>query len=232
MTEYRQQALLTRIAFATVAVLVSASVAFTGHQAWAQDKVNINGADLKTLTKLPGVGKKTAERIIAYRDANGPFKAVADLVKVKGIGRKTLAKFADLATAGAAGAIKGPKPVPATASPRSSDDTIDLTGTPPRGGEPPGKARKATIKAREATGKGRKAPKSPSAKKGIAGTININTASAADFQRLPGIGPSKAKAIVSYRTDNGPFKTKGDLVRVRGIGKGTLAKISDHLTVE
>ncbi len=55
--------------------------------------VNINTADKATLTLLPGVGTVTAEAILAYRQANGDFKSIDDLMKVKGIGEKSLAKL-------------------------------------------------------------------------------------------------------------------------------------------
>jgi competence protein ComEA len=55
--------------------------------------VNINTADLKELGKLPGVGDTTAQRILDYRTANGPFKTCKDLGKVKGIGDKSLEKI-------------------------------------------------------------------------------------------------------------------------------------------
>ena len=47
--------------------------------------VNINTADLKQLIKLPGVGKKKAQAIIDYREANGDFASLEDLAKVKGV---------------------------------------------------------------------------------------------------------------------------------------------------
>ena len=55
--------------------------------------VNINTADLKQLIKLPGVGKKKAQAIIDYREANGDFTSLEDLAKVKGVGKKMLAKL-------------------------------------------------------------------------------------------------------------------------------------------
>jgi competence protein ComEA len=50
-------------------------------------KVNINTASAKELMALNGIGAKVAERIVAYRDANGPFKKAEDLKKVEGIGK-------------------------------------------------------------------------------------------------------------------------------------------------
>jgi competence protein ComEA len=55
--------------------------------------VNINTADKETLTLLPGIGPVTAEAILAYRQANGGFKSIEELTKVKGIGEKSLAKL-------------------------------------------------------------------------------------------------------------------------------------------
>ena len=51
--------------------------------------VNINSADAAQLSLLPRVGPKVAERIVAYRKDNGPFKKTSDLMQVKGIGAKT-----------------------------------------------------------------------------------------------------------------------------------------------
>ena len=59
-------------------------------------QVNINKADAVTLSaELVGIGQKKAEAIVAYREANGPFKSAEDLANVKGIGESTLMKNAD-----------------------------------------------------------------------------------------------------------------------------------------
>ena len=60
--------------------------------------VNINEADLDELTTLPRIGETTAQRIIDYREANGPFETVEDLVNVEGIGEGTLDNLRDLIT--------------------------------------------------------------------------------------------------------------------------------------
>lgn len=55
--------------------------------------VNINTADAPTLSKnIKGVGLKKAQAIVAFREANGEFKKIEDLMKVKGIGKKLLEK--------------------------------------------------------------------------------------------------------------------------------------------
>jgi len=62
-------------------------------------KININTASQSELQSLPGIGKVTAERIVAYRTENGPFKAIGGIVKVKGIGDKSFEKIRDLISA-------------------------------------------------------------------------------------------------------------------------------------
>ncbi len=70
--------------------------------AWAGDAVNINTATAKELQKVHGIGKKIAAVIVAYRDEHGVFKSVEGLLKVKGIGKKTLGKAKDELTVGKA----------------------------------------------------------------------------------------------------------------------------------
>ena len=55
---------------------------------------------------------------------------------------------------------------------------------------------------------------------------NLNTASAADLQRLPGIGPALAGRIVAYREANGPFRSPAQIVEVKGIGEKTFEKLA------
>jgi len=62
------------------------------------------------------------------------------------------------------------------------------------------------------------------------GVVNIQTATAEQLQLLPGIGPSKAEAIISYRQAH-PFTRVEDILRVRGIGRGTFRRLRSMLTV-
>jgi len=60
--------------------------------------VNINSADVQTLAALKGIGPAKSAAIVADRDANGPFKSVEDLLRVKGIGEKTVEMNRDMMT--------------------------------------------------------------------------------------------------------------------------------------
>lgn len=61
--------------------------------------------------------------------------------------------------------------------------------------------------------------------------ININTASQAELETLPGIGPTTAQKIIAYREENGPFINIEDIINVSGIGPGTYERIKDLITV-
>jgi len=61
--------------------------------------------------------------------------------------------------------------------------------------------------------------------------IDINRAEPWLLEALPGIGETRAQAIVDYREENGPFKRIEDLLQVKGIGQGTFDKIKDYITV-
>lgn len=63
------------------------------------------------------------------------------------------------------------------------------------------------------------------------GRVNINTASAADLEKLPGIGPAKAAAIITYREKNGPFRHVDDLTAVPGIGAKTVESLLEQVTI-
>lgn len=62
--------------------------------------------------------------------------------------------------------------------------------------------------------------------------VNINVATSEELQALPGIGPSKAVAIISFREENGHFKSTEALLEVTGIGEKSLDKLKEKITVK
>src|SRR5262249_13624206 len=66
---------------------------------------------------------------------------------------------------------------------------------------------------------------------GTPAIVNVNTASAAEFEALPGVGPKLAARIIEYRTKNGPFKKIEDLMNVRGLGEKNFVKLKAQLTI-
>lgn len=78
--------------------MIGTTSSSTSSSAAIDGKVNINSADIAALDTLPGIGPSKAEAIIEYRDTNGPFQAVEDLLNISGIGEKTFEKLKDKVT--------------------------------------------------------------------------------------------------------------------------------------
>jgi competence protein ComEA len=154
-------------------------------------RIDLNRAERHELLQLPGVGPSTADGILAYRNAKGPFLRIDDLRGVRGIGATTLEKL---------------KPW------LKVDDTENE--------EPLRLVRKNSEPTRSATGK----------KSELSAPLDLNKATAADLERLPGIGPTLAQRIVEER-EKKPFPSVEDLKRVYGIGPKKLEQVKPFVMV-
>jgi competence protein ComEA len=100
---------MTRTMIAAIAAIALSATAMSAQEratatktvATAAAPVNLNTATAEQLATIPGVGAKTAERIIAYRQKNGGFKKVEDLMNVSGVGEKSFLKMKPLITVAA-----------------------------------------------------------------------------------------------------------------------------------
>jgi competence protein ComEA len=72
------------------------------------------------------------------------------------------------------------------------------------------------------------APPAPGEQDGL---VNLNTATQAELETLPGIGPALAQRIIEFRERNGGFRTVEDLLEVPGIGAKKFEELRDHVTV-
>lgn len=220
--EIRHTALAACFAFACIGLLATGAAAQTAETS----SVDINTADVAELSTIRGIGKKTAQSIIAHRDAHGPFASVDGLTAVKGIGPKSIEKLRPFLTAGNG----APSPKAEARSDEKTDADVKVARPPDQqqaGGD-------YTFDLTKGADLPPPAPleKAPPPAADVAGRININTASAAKLTGLRGIGKSKADAIVAEREANGPFAKPADLTRVRGIGHGTVDKNADLIAVE
>ncbi len=186
------------------------------HSSTKSSHVNVNTADLQTLETLPGITPTLAKRIVAGR----PYKTINDLSQVKGLtqtkidGIKSDVTFgsASTSTKKAASAKQGSSTA-STGNGTSTTASRKASGESSTGLSPTGNSSSKT----SALASGEK--------------ININEASLEQLEALPGIGPSKAQAIIDYRQQNGRFESPEDIEKVSGIKGGTFSKIKDSIKV-
>jgi competence protein ComEA len=164
--------------------------------------LDINTASAEALEQLPKIGPATAAAIIRYRVAKGPFRRIEDLKEVGGIGPKTLEVIRPYLKPPAAPAT--PSPLAArSAAPNAA--AVAPNPTParlPPAGPTPGPP-----------------------------LININTADVDALCTLDGVGPALAQRIIDYRRRQGPFRSVGDLEKIRGIGPVVVRENRDRMTV-
>lgn len=65
----------------------------------------------------------------------------------------------------------------------------------------------------------------------VLAAVNINTATQSELEMVKGLGPAKAKAIITYRETNGNFKNLEELDNVKGFGKASVEKLKEELSV-
>lgn len=165
-------------------------------------QLNLNTATTGELTQLPGIGPQAAERIVKYREQNGPYQSVNDLKKVGGIGDRTINKLSPWLMV----------------IPMSAENTKQLTPEPER-------LQRSSPNITASSTRTKTSSKSPTISK-----LNINTASLEELEALPGIGRVIAQRMVEVRNQK-PFTTIDDLRRVSGIGVKRLDALRDLVTV-
>lgn len=154
------------------------------------ERIDPNRADALQLDRLPRVGAAMAERIVAWRGEHGPFRTLADLDAVPGVGPTLLESLAPHLTL--------PPAPPSAARGRANE------------GRPAGSVASGGT---------------------AAGRVDLNRATEAELEALPGIGPALAKRIVAWREEHGPFARSEDLASVPGIGPALLERLAPLVTV-
>jgi competence protein ComEA len=175
-----------------------------------QKKVDLNQATLEELETLPGIGAATAKAIIKGR----PYHSINQLTNVSGIGPSKLNALKSRVT------VKRQKAAEATVSaPNDHSASKPQLATPPASGAAADNASGSSTKTVPHTAKTLPVD---------GAKVNLNTATKEQLDALPGIGPTKAQAIIDAR----PFSSIEDVKRVKGIKEGTFSKIKDQITVE
>jgi competence protein ComEA len=203
----------------------ASSASTAADKATKTEKVNLNTADEKAIAGAKGVGDKLAKELVKNR----PYKTWEEVSKVKGVGSgkklESLKKVLKLSEGvGAAAAAKAEPAAPAAAGAAAG-------GAAAGGASGSGKASASAEPSSPSKKSSSSSSPSSSAKLAPGTKININTASAEELDKLPEIGPVKARAIVDYRNANGKFAAPEDIMKVPGIKEGTFAKIKDYVVV-
>jgi len=165
------------------------------------------------------VGPRLAKRIVEDRERNGPFASVAHLERVPGIGPAMASSIAPFVT------LPAGEQSPDTARPKRRRATQ-------RSDRPVGSASDPipTVYLRDLPVVEKPAPGGNSAGR-RSGPVNVNTAGLEELTSLPGIGPTRAKAIVAYRQSHGPFASVNDLEKVPGLGQKLVRQLVPQVTL-
>lgn len=181
------------------------------------ERIDLNAATVAEISRLPKVGVPLAKAIVAAREASGGFSGLADLDRVEGVGPGLLRRLDSLVVFSDTGRVRRGPGTPRPAAP------VQGTTDPPRTAAPV---------VWEPRGRGRERGGSgPSGTPSDAVKIHLNSASQNDLERLPGIGPTRARAILAYRQSYGPFASVSDLGKVPGFPRRLVTQLAPQVVV-
>ncbi len=165
------------------------------------ERVDVDRADAAELQRLPRVGKRLAQRIVADREVNGPFGSLAGLGRVPGVGEGMRRALTPFVTFGG---------VPPLAAEFATGPPAQVTRAPDAAA-PPATSRKAGA--------------------ACATPVAVNRATRDELLCLPGIGTALAGRIVAEREAHGAFRDVADLARVPGLGPARRERLKGSVTI-
>jgi len=185
-----------------------------GRPLGSAERVDLNTAPIEELARLPRVGVPLARAILRTRARLSGFITIAELDSVPGIGPGLIAALSEHLTVSDTGRVRDRRQAgrgrAVAAEPAPPPPVTVLTGRPRSAG-----------KAGSTLGSNA-SPRPP---------ISLNSATESELVTLPGIGPTRAKAIVAYRQSNGPFASVRDLEKVPGIPRRLVDQLAAQVVI-
>jgi competence ComEA-like helix-hairpin-helix protein len=179
------------------------------------ERIDVNQASAEEIARLPRIGMSLAKTIVRARDREGGFATIADLDRVPGIGAALLGTIAEHISLGD------------TARARRSKDRVTAGQAPAVFSSPPAHEAGPTIVLEG----GRKRRQNQPTPIRPSGPVHLNQAGESDLVALPGIGPTRAKAIIAYRQTNGPFASVSDLEKVPGLPRRLVRQLVTQVVI-
>lgn len=187
-----------------------------GRPVGAGETIDVNAASAAELARIPGLGPRLAQLIVRRRAETQGFLAVGDLDRIEGIGPRLLASLAPRIRFGDTARVRARRG-PVEQAPAANQ--VQSVFEPPQPVRPPlvvvpGQRR------RRASGGGPDGA-----------LVHLNSATQKDLETLPGVGPTRARAILAYRQANGPFAAVTDLGKVPGFSHSLVTQLAPQVVI-
>lgn len=169
--------------------------------------LELNAAGAAELEQLPGIGAVLAQRIVAYRDQIGGFSNREQLLEVEGIGEATLYEIYDLLYLENE-TFPEPEPEPEPAGAPAPAAAPQPAETAPPATEPPAAAAPA-----------------------VTFPLDLNQATAAELEQIPGMQPELAEKIVAFRQQIQAFSSVYELLYVDGMTEAYFVQLRDYVQI-
>ncbi len=190
----------------------------------AGERVDVDRAPADELQRLPRIGPALARRIVAEREAHGPYRTLEAMRRVTGVGPRLLRDLEPHVTFG------GVVPAVASSGIASGPGATALGGAVAFQPSQPARSGSADPLVWVAASAG--ASRTPASQvRACPRPPDLNHATVAELLCLPGIGEVLAQRLVAERAAHGPFKDIADLARVKGFGPTRIERLRGSVTI-
>ena len=180
------------------------------------ETIDLNAASTADLARVPGLGPRLAQVIVRRRTELGGFLALGELDQIAGVGPRLLASLEPRVRFGDTARVRSRRRPVDQAPAHQVQSSFD----PPV--PPPGPVVLVP---------GKRGRRGQPAEGELRALVHLNSATQKDLETLPGIGPTKARAILAYRQSNGPFAAVSDLEKVPGFPHRLVTQLAPQVVI-